>query len=392
MRGASEGAGAIVLGGDYRGLGVARSLGRHGIPVWVVTDHHRVAAFSRYCQRSIPWPQGGDIERVRFLLDLAVRYGLLDWMLFPTSDGVASLVARHHADLAMKFFLTTQSWEQFRLAYDKRLIYSTAAELGIDQPWTFCPNNIHDVESLDCPFPAILKPAVKEGSFNAFTHSKAWRVDSKAELVSRYREAAQMVDPEVIMVQELIPGIGADYAYAALTWEGEPLASVVVWRGRQYPIEFGRASSWVETIDLPEVEEPARRLLAHLRFTGIIHVGFIRDPRDGRYKLLDLNPRVWGSHTIGWRAGVDFAYLLWRQVRGEPVSGGRGLTGVKWIRMLTDIPTSIRLFRRGLLSPRDYLVSMRGPREFAIFALDDPVPALVDAPLLALMAMRRGAA
>lgn len=48
--------GALVIGGDYRGLGVVRSLGRRGIPVWVLTDEHKIAATSRYAQRSFAWP------------------------------------------------------------------------------------------------------------------------------------------------------------------------------------------------------------------------------------------------------------------------------------------------------------------------------------------------
>src|SRR5919109_2550401 len=48
--------GALVIGGDYRALGVVRSLGRRGIPVWVVTNEHRVATASRYALRCFHWP------------------------------------------------------------------------------------------------------------------------------------------------------------------------------------------------------------------------------------------------------------------------------------------------------------------------------------------------
>jgi D-aspartate ligase len=386
-----EGAGAIVIGGDYRGLAIVRSLGRQGIPVWVVMDQHQIAAFSRYCRRRLAWPSDEDGERVKYLLDTAERHGLRGWMLFPTADVTASLIARHHEALSRTFLLTTPPWEKLRLAYDKRAIHEMAARLGIDQPWTRLPKSREEVTAMDCSYPVILKPAVKEGGFNSFIHSKAWRVNSREELLASYDQACGMVDPETIMIQELIPaGVSSDYSFGALCSEGEPLASITTWRARQYPIEFGRASTYVETIDLPEIEEPARRLLAEMRFTGIIEVAFLRDPRDGRYKLLDINPRAWGWHALGARAGVDLIYGLWRLIREEPVKGGRARTGVKWMRLLTDGPTVVKMFRRGVLSPREYLRSWSGPKEFAIFAPDDPLPAVVDIPLLVRLALKRG--
>src|SRR5439155_12687017 len=93
------GTGAIVIGGDYRGLGVVRSLGRRGIPVWVLTDEHLIAGTSRYARRRLAWPAGDESSQVDYLLDLA-DHGLDGWMLFPTGDTTAALIARHHATLA----------------------------------------------------------------------------------------------------------------------------------------------------------------------------------------------------------------------------------------------------------------------------------------------------
>ena len=90
----SDSAGALIIGGDYRGLGAVRSLGRHGVPIWVLTDEHQVAGLSRYVQRRLPWPDTSDWERVEFLCGLAARDGLGGWVLIPTGDEVAALIAR----------------------------------------------------------------------------------------------------------------------------------------------------------------------------------------------------------------------------------------------------------------------------------------------------------
>src|SRR5947207_3296351 len=226
------------------------------------------------------------------------------------------------------------------------------------------------------------KPRVAiRAELNSFTVSKAWPADDAPGLVARYEEAIALVEPALIMVQEVIPGGGeAQLSFAALCRDGHVVASLTARRTRQWPMDFGRASTYVETIDAPDVERIARRILNALRFDGIVEVEFKRDPRDGALKLLDINPRVWGWHSLGRAAGVDFPYLLWRLLRGEQVDERRGRAGVRWVRALTDLPVSIGEIRAGRMTMREYLASLRGPMEFAILAADDPLPAVVEIP------------
>src|SRR6187399_1879004 len=48
--------GAVVLGGDFNGLAVVRSLGRRGIPVCVIDDERSIARASRYATHAIDVP------------------------------------------------------------------------------------------------------------------------------------------------------------------------------------------------------------------------------------------------------------------------------------------------------------------------------------------------
>lgn len=385
-------AGALVMGADYRGLGAARSLGRRGIPVWILmASEHRVAATSRYVQRSLHWPAGnGDRWReVDFLLELANKHHLRGWMLFPTEDAGVDLLSRHYEALATEYQVTVPPWDLLRWACDKRLLYQLAKDLGVAHPWTACPRTRAEIEALHCQFPAVLKPAMRL-ELNRFTAAKAWRVDDHRSLMARYDDACTFISPDLLMVQELVPGWGeAQFSFAALCKDGVPLASLVARRTRQYPMDFGRFSTYVETVDEPQVVEPATRLLAATGFTGLVEVEFKRDPRDGHFKVLDINPRIWGWHTLSRRAGVDFPYLLWLLVRGEPVPELRGRSGERWMRMLMDLPMAIHEIRRGRLSLSAYLRSLFGSVESAVFAWDDPLPGFMDVPLLAWMLGRR---
>ena len=76
-------------------------------------------------------------------------------------------------------------------------------------------------------------------------------------------------------------------------------------------------------------------------------------------------------------------------IHGEDVAAARGRLGVRWVRALTDVPTAITSIRRGQLSPVAYLWSLRPPVECAVFALDDPLPALLELPATVRVAWGR---
>ncbi len=386
----SDCAGAVVTGADYRGLGIVRSLGRRGIPVCVLREEgHFLGAASRYASRSLRWPVGDGFRQLDFLANLAVREGLKGWALFPTTDELVMLVARHHKSLAEHYRLTIPSWDALQWVCDKRLLHRLAQDLGINQPRSFFPRNRREIASLQCRFPVILKPVLRIG-FNRFTKDKAWPVANRASLLARYEEACKLIGPDMIMVQEVVPGWGeAQFSYAALFKNGRPAASVVARRVRQFPMDYGRFSTYVETVDEPQVVEAAVRLLAQIDFTGIAEVEFKKDIRDGQYKLLDVNPRVWGWHTLGQRAGVDFPHLLWLLVKGEPLPEVRGRAGERWMRFSADLPMAISEIFKGRLSIWEYLKSFRVPVESAIFAWDDPLPGLLELPALASLFGRR---
>jgi len=277
--------------------------------------------------------------------------------------------------------VSTPAWDVLRWAYDKRLTYQLAAEQEVDCPLTFYPGEEVSVNVDALDFPVILKPATHE-IMNRFTAEKAWPATNREELLARYHEALELIPSDLILVQELIPGGGeSQFSYAAVCYDGEPIVSLTARRTRQYPIDFGYSSSFVETLDIPQIVEPSQRLLAAIRYTGLVEVEYKLDARNGRYKLLDINPRLWTWATIGARAGVDFPYLLWQMMKGRPVQKQTGRVGVRWVRMSTDIPSAIQEILRGRLSVRAYLSSLHKPIEFALMAIDDPLPGLLDLPL-----------
>lgn len=386
--------GAVVVGGDYQGLGIARSLGRRSVPVVVVDDERSIASASRFVRQSVRTSRLLDPDdpdhAVQTLLDVGQRLRLKDWVLYPTREETVAAISRHRTALSEHYRVPTPGWAAVRVAWDKRETYRRAAELGLPTPRCWFPREEHELAQVDLSSPVIIKPAIKEHFFYE-TRAKAWRADTRAELVEKFRRANRIVGHGEVIVQELLPG-GGDHqvAYCALFKAGQVLASMTVRRHRQHPSDFGRASTFVETIELPELEEQSVAFLRAIDYYGLVELEYKLDHRDGQYKLLDVNPRTWGYHSLGRVAGVDFPYLLYRDQLGLPVEPVRARPGVRWIRLLTDVPNAARDIRAGRQRPGAYLRSLRRVHTEAVFSLADPLPGLYELCLLPYLAVRRG--
>ena len=375
--------GAIVIGGEHPGLGIARSLGRRGIPIYAIDDQYSVSQFSKYISRVVRVKDLRDEQStIESVIEVGRRYGLKGWVLFPTRDETVAAFSRHRDRLAEYFRVTTGSWESVQWCWDKKNTYERAAELGIPVPHTFNPRTEAELVSLYSRLPLALKPAVKENFFYA-TGAKAWRAETPDQLNDLFRRAIRQIRPEEILIQEIIPGDGQrQYSYCAFFRDGKAHSTLVARRLRQHPREFGRAATYVETIEHPEIEELSERFLKAIDYYGLVEVEFKQDPRDGQFKLLDVNARTWGFHSIGAPAGVDFPYLLYADQVGIPVERSRARAQVGWLRMITDVPTAVSDLCAGELKLRSYWNSLRRTRSESVFCLRDPAPSVAEVVML----------
>jgi D-aspartate ligase len=375
--------GALVVGGDHPGLGVVRSLGRRGVPVYVIDDQLCISRFSRFAKRVIRVPDILDERRtVDSVLDIGRRFNLRNWVLIPTRDETVAAFSRYRDELAEFFTVTTGEWGSVQWAWDKKKTYDLAQKLEIPCPETFNPKSADDLSSLYDRLPLAIKPTVKENFFYA-TGAKAWRCDSIEQLQRNYDRALRQIRPEEILVQEIVPGDGSEqYSWCAFVRDGQPHSTLIARRLRQHPREFGRAATYVETAEAPVIDELSERFVRAIHYHGLVEIEYKHDPRDGRYKLLDVNARAWGFHALGAAAGVDFSWLLYADVLGIPVESVRAKPGVGWLRLLTDIPTALSDLIHGSISPAAYLKSLLATRVESVFAWFDPLPFLAELILL----------
>lgn len=257
-------------------------------------------------------------------------------------------------------------------------------------PKTWFPKNRDELAAVDGSLPLVIKPAIKQ-HFVYATKAKAWRADSRKELAARFDQASRIVPAGEVMVQDLIPGDSPQLAaYCAFFKQGAPVASMVARYGRQHPPQFGRSCTFVETVDLPALEELAQRFLRRINYYGLVEMEFKHDPRDGKYKLLDVNARTWGYHGLGLAAGADFPYLLFADQLGARLQPSRARSGVTWVRLLTDLPGGLLSLVRGQLRFSSYFKSILRSHAESVLSLDDPLPGLAEILLVFYLIYRRG--
>ncbi len=375
--------GAVVIGGDHPGLAIARSLAPRGIPVIVLDDQYCISSFSRYVEKVVRVENLRDPQKtVDAVLEVGHRLGLKNWVLFPTRDETVAAFSIHR-DLLAKFFrVTTPAWDTVRWAWDKKNTYQLAEQLQIPVPRTWNPKGVQDLDDLCSRLPLAIKPAVKENFFYA-TGAKAWRADTPEELKALFLKAAQDIRTEEILVQEIIPGDGRQQlSYCAFFKNGQAHSVLLARRMRQHPREFGRAATYVETIELPAIEELSERFLRAIDYYGIVEVEFKQDPRDGRYKLLDVNARAWGFHGLGQAVGVDFPYALFADQCGLETEPARAKPGQGWLRLIPDLAVVAKDLFDGYLGFSAYRDSLRATKVESVFSARDPLPSFAEVALL----------
>jgi D-aspartate ligase len=127
--------GAVVIGGDYQGLGIVRSLGRQGIPICILDDEHSISRYSRYATYGVRVPDlRNENKVVETLLNLAQRLELKGWVLFPTRDELVAALSRQRSALSEFFRVPTPHWDTIKWVWNKRNTYWLARELNIPIP------------------------------------------------------------------------------------------------------------------------------------------------------------------------------------------------------------------------------------------------------------------
>ncbi|MGE0005899.1 MAG: ATP-grasp domain-containing protein [Parvibaculaceae bacterium] len=381
--------GAIILAGSHGAIALARVLARQKLDVWFITNNTSLPRFSRAVAHWRGWPGAENPDAIGMLEDIVRREKLEGYLLIPAADADVKFVAQAHARLSRCLDILLPDWSSLEWAADKARTYQRAAELGIAVPEIYPVRSPADAAGTPMRFPVALKPSMRL-ELNRFTRDKVWRADDRKSFLRLYGEAARLVGPERVVVQELVPGGGdCQLSYAGLWWQGRPVTSFVARRTRQYPIEFSYTSTFVETIESDDVREAAETFLSSIGHHGLCEIEFKRDPRNGALKLLDVNPRPWSWFGLADAAGVDFGAAIVSLAGGHMPSPMKARAGVGWMFGQRDHVVALKLALAGRLDAGSWLASLARTRTFASLSPRDPLPGLVELPLTIIRVLAR---
>ncbi|MCC7133699.1 MAG: hypothetical protein IT352_13655 [Gemmatimonadales bacterium] len=383
----------VVLWVHHGSLGIARSLGRLGVPVHGVHPDPGVPACqSRYWQAVHRWNFATEpAERsLEFLLRLSDAIGRRA-VLIPTSDHLAEFVAEHADRLRGRFLFQDNSPALVKALSHKRLLHELAVRHGVPTPATEFPTSVADVAAYAArtTFPVMLKAS--DGlRLQARTGKKMVIVHSAAELLEQYRRLEDPDHPD-LMLQEYIPG-GDDTIWMFNGYFDRASRCLMGLTGkkiRQHPIHTGATSLGI-CLPNETVLRQTADFMAAIGYQGILDIGWRFDARDGTYKLLDPNPRIGSTFRLFvGENGLDVARALYLDLTGQPVPVTTLRNGRRWMVEDQDLESALDYAAEGSLTLGDWLGSLPGLEEGAWFAWDDLRPVRVVMGGLVARAARR---
>jgi D-aspartate ligase len=383
---------AVVLQVSWaNGLDIIRDLSAGGVPLLALdADPRALGLWSRLAAGMVcPDPDADEEAFITFLEQLGRRLPRRA-VLFPTHDQYVWPISRHTDRLAPWFIVPFSGWDVMRRLHDKRDQIETAERLGVAVPRTVFVDGDADLErgADEIGFPAIFKP-VESLAFKRRFRRHVLEIGSRDELVAAYDKVR---DCGTLMLQDIVPG-GDHELYTLgsyLDGQSRPLAQFTGHKLRQHPPRFGHVSMAVSRW-VPELADAGLRLLREFGYHGVSQVEFKRDPRDGAYRLMEINARHWMWHSLATRCGVDLSLSAYRDAIADPYVAPRQVDGVKWVVALTDARDALARWRRGQEKLGPWLRSYRGVRVDGLFSLRDPLPgALVTARQLRTAVTRTG--
>jgi len=248
-----------------------------------------------------------------------------------------------------------------------------AKKYKIPTPEAAFPRSTDDVRKFlkTASFPVMLKT----------TNTRAWGlmtkiiVHSAPELIKNY-DAVQMSDSAGVMLQEFIRGSdrGTWLFEGYFNESSTSLFDVTGTKIRQWRRHSGLTSLGI-CVRNQTVETMTREFMRALGYRGVVDIGYRYDSRDGRFKLLDFNPRIGATFRLFvGDNGMDVARALYLDMTGQGVTRDYAKDGRKWFIEDLDLMSGALDWLDGELSLREWLNSYSGARESAYFAFDDVRP------------------
>lgn len=378
---ARHGAPAVVLDLGPSGLEVCRALGRRGVPVLGMDRRLGIAAKSRYCRALLSGdPRAEPAEVCRTLIELARKQ--TEWpVIMPLSDEWATFLSRHRAALVDHYRFVLPPAQVMESLTDKLRSYELARRHSIKVPKHDVVETADDLHraAANIGYPCVLKPARSSDWAQPKARStvgarKIVRADDARALALAYEQARPFAQRHVL--EELIPGPDTSnyYVVCYIDSGGTPRAEFVHQKILMRPPGRG-VGCLIESVHDEHLASMTTGFLQAVGHVGLAGIEYKRDPRDGRWKLLDLNPRWGQGDSLAAICGPDMAWLYYCDSLGAKLQDAGGYrSGVKWVQLRSYLRSAVAVQREQGVNLVRTLLSLRGELHHSVLAWDDLGP------------------
>ena len=223
-------------------------------------------------------------------------------LVIPMNDDVAIILSQHKEDLKDLTTIAVEDWETFQMASDKLKTMQVCMQHNLPCPLSFIDKQEYLLNKNKVKFPIVVKP--RTGCAAVGFHVAM----DENDLIDYYNKAEQKYGK--MLIQEYIPQDGLQYKCEMyIDRKGEMKGACVFAKVRWYPIDGG-SSTLNETVERPDIIADCQKLLDEIGWRGYADIDLIEDTRDGKAKIMEINPRITGSVKICFDAGVNFSQLL----------------------------------------------------------------------------------
>jgi predicted ATP-grasp superfamily ATP-dependent carboligase len=300
----------LTDGWTRKTLSAVRSLGEKGIEVHIAS-HKRLspALYSKFCTRFYitSHPVSEPVKYKAELLNI-LKNNQFD-AIFPFEEATIELILNNEKEFATYTRFLLPSKQSYETASNKKLTLDLAEKLNIPHPRTRTITSKKDLDSLgNFNEQLVIKPAVSSGSRGI-------------HYLNSIKEAEPIIDDlleryNTLLIQERIPKEGTGCGCAVLCKEGKVIAKFTYERVREFPVSGGPSTVRVSKKN-ELIETYSTQLMNALDWDGVAMIEFKLDPKTGLPKLLEINPRFWGSMDLAYESGINFPYLLYQLIIGK---------------------------------------------------------------------------
>ena len=320
---------ALVSNAHITGLGVARALDAHDVPVIALdrpggpvddgsdgpppVPHDGVAPPSSSVDLAgaVTYPLD-DLDGFRADVEAIVDAAGTEAVAFGCMDEWALAYAEAEPDGVRLPFSGSGVLDS---VLNKSNLYAACERLGVPYPETYqLGDDGVDPETAAeaLGFPLVVKPALKREFEEAFG-TNVIEVDDEAAFLDVVAEAAR-ADIEVMAQRRVDVVAGEDRSLASyVPPSGVGDALGVVGNATRYPRRFG-TSCFVETDTAPDIEARAFGVLEDAGYHGISEAEFVYDETREEFLLLDVNTRPWKWISLPVAAGANLPMAAYAAV------------------------------------------------------------------------------